>query len=76
MDLLKIRPLDPEWSLRSRIKDNPMAWMVKVNGFILDARFLKREIQEDLHRKGIIPFIPEKRPGLPADDDQDENETE
>src|ERR1700681_81150 len=35
--MLKIRPLDPEWSLRSRITDNPLAWMVEVNGFILDA---------------------------------------
>jgi hypothetical protein len=75
-ELLKIRPLDPVWSLRSRIKDNPTAWMVKINGFILDARFLKREVQEELYRKGVIPFIPEKRRGLPADDDQDENETE
>ncbi len=61
--LLKIRPLDPAWSLRSRIKDNPMAWMVEVNGFVLDARMLKREIQEELCRNGVIPFVPEKRPG-------------
>jgi hypothetical protein len=61
--MLKIRPMDPAWSLRSRIKDNPRAWMVEINGFILDARFLKREFQEELYRKGLIPFIPEKRPG-------------
>ena len=24
--MLKIRPMDPAWSLRSQIKDNPMAW--------------------------------------------------
>jgi hypothetical protein len=75
-DLLKIRPLDPAWSLRSRIKDNPMAWMVEINGFFLDARFLTREIQEELYRKGVIPFIPEKRSGAIANDDQDENATE
>src|SRR4029077_19075462 len=39
--LIKIRPLDPAWSLRSRIMDNPIAWMVEINGFVLDARFLK-----------------------------------
>jgi hypothetical protein len=71
--MLKIRSLDPAWSLRSRIKDNPMAWMVKVNGFFQDARFLKREIQEELFRKGVIPFIPERQPGSSTDDDQDEN---
>jgi len=74
--MLKIRPLDPAWSLRSRIKNNPMAWMVEINGFILDARFLKREIQQELYRKGAIPFLPDKRPVALATGDQDENETQ
>jgi len=58
--MLKIRPLDPAWSLRRRIEQNPMAWMIQVNGFVLDARFLKREIQEEALRKGLIPYIPER----------------
>ncbi len=66
---LKIRPMDPEWSLRSRIERNPMAWMIQVNGFLVDARFLKREIQEEALRKGLIPYIPE-RP-LPSNDDEE-----
>lgn len=61
-DMLKIRPLDPAWSLRSRIEENPMAWMIEVGGFVLDARFLKREIQEEAVQKGLIPYVPEKRP--------------
>jgi len=66
---LKIRPMDPAWSLRSRIEENPMAWMIQVNGFLVDARFLKREIQEEALRKGLIPYIPE-RP-LPSNDDEE-----
>ena len=62
--MLKISPMDPALSLRSRIKDNPMAWMVEINGFVLDARFLRLEIQEELVRKGVIPFLPEKRPAV------------
>lgn len=58
--MLKIRPMDPEWSLRSRIAHNPMAWMIQVNGFLVDARFLKREIQEEALRKGLIPYIPDR----------------
>ena len=58
--MLKIRPMDPEWSLRSQMDENPMAWMITVNGFLLDARFLKREIQELALLKGLIPYIPEK----------------
>ena len=71
---LKIRPMDPEWSLRSRMDRNPMAWMIQVNGFLVDARFLKREIQEEALRKGLIPYIPE-RP-LPSNDDEEEHDDE
>ena len=70
---LKIRPMDPEWSLRSRIERNPMAWMIQVNGFLVDARFLKREIQEEALRKGLIPYIPERRQPV-KDDDRDDEE--
>jgi hypothetical protein len=59
--MFKIRQMDPEWSLRSRVKQNPMSWMIQINGFLLDARFLKREIQEEALRQGLIPYIPADR---------------
>jgi hypothetical protein len=74
--MLKIRPMDPAWSLRSRMDQNPMAWMIQVNGFLVDARFLKREIQEEALRKGLIPYIPERPQPLKDDDDHDEIEVE
>jgi hypothetical protein len=37
---------------------NPMAWMISVNGFILDARYAPRPIQEEAFRKGLIPYLP------------------
>jgi hypothetical protein len=43
-----------------------MAWMISVNGFVLDARHLKREVQEEALRKGLIPYIPGEKP---ADDE-------
>ena len=58
--MLKIRPMDPAWSLRSRMDQNPMAWMIQVNGFLVDARFLKREIQEEALRKGSDSLHPRK----------------
>lgn len=61
-DMLKVSPLDPEWSLRSRLKENPLAWMIQVNGFVLDARMLRREIQEEAFQKGLIPYFPKTRP--------------
>jgi Domain of unknown function (DUF6398) len=74
--MLKIRPMDPAWSLRSRMDKNPMAWMIEFKGFLVDARILKREFQEEALRRGLIPYIPERRPAMTEDDDQDESDGE
>jgi hypothetical protein len=58
--LLKIGAMEPEWSLRSIQDQNPLTWMIEVEGFLVDARFLKREYQEEALRLGLIPYIPEK----------------
>jgi Domain of unknown function (DUF6398) len=49
---------DPNWTLPSLMDQNPMAWMIMVNGLIVDARHAPREIQEEAYRKGLIPYIP------------------
>jgi hypothetical protein len=67
-DLLKIHPLDPEWTLPGRMDQNPLAWMIEVNGLIADARRLPREVQEVAFEKGLIPYIPADR----ADDSVEE----
>jgi hypothetical protein len=60
-DALKMGPFDPDWCLPSRLNDNPLAWMIMVNGMLTDARYLPREIQEIAFQKGLIPFIPEAK---------------
>jgi len=37
--------MDPDWTLPSRMDDNIVAWRVSVDGFIMDARYLPREIR-------------------------------
>ena len=66
--MLKIRSFDPDWTLPSRMDQNPMAWMIEVNGLPVDARHLPREAQEEAFRKGLIPYIPADRPGEPAEE--------
>jgi hypothetical protein len=61
-DLLKVRQFDFRWRLRRRIEESPMAWMVEVNGFVVDARRLRREVQEEAYRKGLIPYVPGEKP--------------
>lgn len=58
MDLLKSGQADPNWTLPSRMWDNPMAWLIQVDGLIVDARHAPREIQEEAFRRGMIPYLP------------------
>ncbi len=57
-DLLDMYQMDPNWTLPSRVDDNLLAWMIQVNGIVIDARHAPRAIQEEAFRKGLIPYIP------------------
>lgn len=60
-DMLKIYQLDPNWCLPSRIDDNPMVWILQVNGMMVDIRHMPREVQVIAYEKGLIPYIPADR---------------
>lgn len=53
--------MDPQWTLPSLIGENPLVWMLEVNGIIVDIRDTPREIQEIAYAKGLIPYIPADR---------------
>ena len=57
-DKLDIFALEPDWCLPELLADNPLLWMVEVNGFIMDIRDTPRQFQEEAYRQGLIPFIP------------------
>lgn len=56
--IFDIGPLDPRWSLPSRLAENPMVWMILVNGVMVDVRMMPRELQEQAYEFGLIPFVP------------------
>jgi hypothetical protein len=58
-DLLGMYQMDPDWTLPSKMDDNLLAWMIQVNGIVMDARSAPRWVQEEAFRKGLIPYIPE-----------------
>jgi hypothetical protein len=60
-DMLKIYIMDAEWTLPSRMGSNPLVWMISVNGLLVDARYMPREVQEIAFEKGFIPFIPDEQ---------------
>jgi hypothetical protein len=57
-DLLNLTPFHPDWTLPGKMEQNPLVWMVMVNGLIVDIRHAPRAIQEEALRKGIIPYLP------------------
>lgn len=66
-DGLDLMQLHPDWCLSSFVDDNPMIWMLKVNGFIMDIRTAPREVQAVAYEKGLIPYIPADREDAAGD---------
>ena len=60
---LAIGPLDLRWTLPSLAEKNPLTWMIEINGFVVDLRYMPREVQEVAFAKGMIPHIPADREG-------------
>jgi hypothetical protein len=66
-DAFGMMQMDPDWCLPSRMRDNLLIWMLRVNGVMIDIRYAAREIQEAAYRQGMIPYIPAED-GTPAED--------
>ena len=61
--------LNVDWTLPSRLGDNPLVWKVWVNDELVDIRQESREKQETAFQKGLIPWIPADRKEGKADDE-------
>jgi hypothetical protein len=57
----RIYQMDPEYTPASKLMENPLAWMLEVNGIVMDIRTAPRELQEAAYERGLIPFIPADR---------------
>jgi hypothetical protein len=53
-----LNQMDPQWYRPSKMEDNPLAWMIMVDGFVVDVRRMSRTVQEIAYEKGLIPYIP------------------
>ena len=60
--LLNPNRFDPNWSLRSLIDQNPLTWMLEINGILMDVRRAPQEIQELALAQGLIPHLPNDEP--------------
>lgn len=50
--------MDPDWCLPSMLEQNPLVWIVEVNGLPVDVRMMPSEVQEEAYRLGLIPYMP------------------
>ncbi len=57
-DAVEMSWFTPEWMLSSMVEENPMVWMISVDGFPVDARRAPFPIQLEAYQKGLIPYIP------------------
>jgi uncharacterized protein DUF6398 len=55
--LLRLNWFEPDLTRREILEQNPMAWLVSVNGLIVDARMLPDELQDEARRRGLIPDL-------------------
>jgi hypothetical protein len=65
-DALNLIQLDPDWCLPSMADRNPMMWILKVNGILVDIRDMPREAQVVAYENGLIPYIPADQNSPPA----------
>nr|WP_245348324.1 DUF6398 domain-containing protein [Paeniglutamicibacter psychrophenolicus] len=57
-NLLKIGIFDPEFTHPDLLKDNPLTWMLLIDGLAVDVRQLPVEIQRKAFDMGLIPHVP------------------
>ena len=55
---LDLHHFHPDWTLPSLLAQDPVAWFIEVDGFIVDAHTLPLETQEAAFREGLIPHVP------------------
>jgi hypothetical protein len=56
--IFNLGAFDPDWCLPSKLADNPLAWMISVDGYVVDARYAPRPLQEEAVQRGLIPYLP------------------
>jgi len=55
--MLDIGIIEPDLTRVAMVEQHPMAWLIEVNGVILDARTLPPELKDEARRRGLIPDL-------------------
>ena len=60
-EILEIFQMHPDWTLPGLADQNPLTWILSVNGMLVDIRHMPREAQVVAFEQGLIPYIPADR---------------
>jgi hypothetical protein len=63
--LLDIHRLDVDFCRRELLERHPLAWLIEVNGFVVDARWMPPAIQAEAVERGLVPPLPAPESGDP-----------
>jgi hypothetical protein len=55
--LLDLSVFEPELTRVAMLEQHPVAWLVEVDGFVVDARTLPADLQNEARRRGLIPDV-------------------
>ena len=58
---LDLGMFEPDLTRVAMLERHPMTWIVQVNGFLVDARTLPEELQDEARRRGLIPDLQSRR---------------
>jgi hypothetical protein len=59
--LLDVGIFEPKLMRAAMLEQHPLAWIVEVNGLLVDARMLPPGVQELARRQGLIPGLDARR---------------
>lgn len=57
-DLLRISPFSPEFERADVAAQNPLKWIIEVDGLAVDVRHVPLDIQMAAFERGFIPYVP------------------
>ncbi len=58
---LNLGAFEPDLTHSATLEQHPLAWLVEIEGFIVDARMLPADVQDEARRRGLIPDLDGRR---------------
>ncbi len=58
---LNLGVFEPDLTTTAMLEQHPLAWLVEIEGLIVDARMLPLDLQDEARRRGLIPDLDHPR---------------